>query len=349
MKLGLRLDLYRAADLSVPIDTVRRAEALGYHSVWTAEAYGSDALSPLAYLAALTRRIKLATAVVQLAAAATCDARHARHDDRRPGRRRPSHHRRRGIGASDRRGLVRPAVGPTQPRLRDYVTIVRKVVEREGPVTHDGPEISLPYRGPGALGQGKALQVDHASARPDPDLAGSGGPTKHRAVRRAVRRLAADGPWPPGGRPTATTRGASRTRGPGRSRSSRAASCRDHRRRRRDAGSHASAHRHVRRRHGKRDAQLSPRRHGPAGIPRGRATDPGAVAAGRRAGGRARRCPTSTSSSLRWSDPWLASARRWEEGFVAARGDRARSSARRTARGTRALAELAGTRDEEAA
>ncbi len=52
VKLALRLNLYRAAELRVPVETLRRAESLGYHSVWTAEAYGSDALSPLAYLAA---------------------------------------------------------------------------------------------------------------------------------------------------------------------------------------------------------------------------------------------------------------------------------------------------------
>src|SRR5919205_1972432 len=68
VKLAYRLELYRAARLEVPVDAVRRAEELGYHSVWTAEAYGSDALSPLAYLAALTDRIKLGTAVAQLAA-----------------------------------------------------------------------------------------------------------------------------------------------------------------------------------------------------------------------------------------------------------------------------------------
>ena len=65
MKLALGLDLYRGATLDVPVDQVRLAEDLGYHSVWTAEAYGSDALSPLAYLAAVTSRIKLGTGVVQ--------------------------------------------------------------------------------------------------------------------------------------------------------------------------------------------------------------------------------------------------------------------------------------------
>ena len=68
MKLALGLDLYRGAQLRVPVEQVRLAEDLGYHSVWTAEAYGSDALSPLAYLAALTTRIKLGTGVTQIAA-----------------------------------------------------------------------------------------------------------------------------------------------------------------------------------------------------------------------------------------------------------------------------------------
>jgi alkanesulfonate monooxygenase SsuD/methylene tetrahydromethanopterin reductase-like flavin-dependent oxidoreductase (luciferase family) len=48
MHLALRLNLYRSSELSVPVDLVRAAEDLGYHSVWSAEAYGTDALSPLA-------------------------------------------------------------------------------------------------------------------------------------------------------------------------------------------------------------------------------------------------------------------------------------------------------------
>src|ERR1700760_3593909 len=68
LKIGLRLEVYRAAHLELPVQLVQRAEALGYHSVWSAEAYGADALTPLAYLAAVTRRIKLGTAVAQVAA-----------------------------------------------------------------------------------------------------------------------------------------------------------------------------------------------------------------------------------------------------------------------------------------
>ena len=67
MKLGLSIG-YSKAQLDVPVKLVQRAEELGYDSVWTAEAYGSDAVTPLAYLAALTKRIKLGTGIMQLAA-----------------------------------------------------------------------------------------------------------------------------------------------------------------------------------------------------------------------------------------------------------------------------------------
>jgi alkanesulfonate monooxygenase SsuD/methylene tetrahydromethanopterin reductase-like flavin-dependent oxidoreductase (luciferase family) len=67
MKLGLSIG-YSRAHLEIPVKLVQRAEELGYDSVWTAEAYGTDAVTPLAYLAALTKRIKLGTGIMQLAA-----------------------------------------------------------------------------------------------------------------------------------------------------------------------------------------------------------------------------------------------------------------------------------------
>ncbi len=163
MKLGLGLDLYRGASLDVPVERVRTAEALGFHSVWTAEAYGCDALSPLAYLAALTSRIKLATGVVQLAARPPATlAMHAMTIDALAGGDRLIL----GIGVSGPQvveGWYGQPWGRPNARLRDYITIIRKVLRRE-PLTHDGPEISLPYRGAGALGQGKALRsIFHAN------------------------------------------------------------------------------------------------------------------------------------------------------------------------------------------
>ena len=158
LNLGLRLDLYRSARFEIPFDLVRLADDLGFHSVWTAEAYGSDALTPLAAIAPATRQIKLGTAVVQLAARppATLAMQSMTIDALAGGGRMII-----GIGVSGPQiveGWYGQPWGKPNARLRDYITILRKVIAREGPVTHDGPEISLPYTGPGALGQGKALK-----------------------------------------------------------------------------------------------------------------------------------------------------------------------------------------------
>lgn len=176
MKLGLRLELYRAAELAVPVETVKRAEALGYHSVWTAEAYGSDALSPLAYLAAVTDRIKLGTAVVQLAARPPATlAMHAMTIDALAGGNRLIL----GIGVSGPQiveGWYGQPWGHPNQRVRDYVTIVRKVLDRKEPVAHDGPEIQLPYTGPGSIGQGKALKSIMHPVAPIEIWLAAGGP-----------------------------------------------------------------------------------------------------------------------------------------------------------------------------
>jgi F420-dependent oxidoreductase-like protein len=176
LHLALRLNLYRSATLEVPVELVPAADDLGFHSVWSAEAYGTDALSPLAYLAALTRRIRLGTAIAQLAARPPATlAMHAMTIDALAGGRRVSL----GIGVSGPQiveGWYGQPWGHPTDRLRDYIAIVRKVLDREAPVTHDGPEISLPYRGPGSIGQGKALRsILHPSAR-IPIWIASGGP-----------------------------------------------------------------------------------------------------------------------------------------------------------------------------
>ena len=158
MKLALGLDLYNQARLDVPVAAIQRAEAVGFHSVWTAEAYGVDALSPLAYLAAKTERIKLGTGVVQVAArtpAAT--AMHAMTIDALAGGGRTII----GLGVSGPQiveGWYGRPWGSPNRWLRDYVAIMRKVLAREEPVTHDGRQIPLPWTGEGAVGQGKPLK-----------------------------------------------------------------------------------------------------------------------------------------------------------------------------------------------
>jgi F420-dependent oxidoreductase-like protein len=156
MKLGLYIG-YSGAELALPVEAVLLAERLGYDSVWTAEAYGSDAVTPLAYLAALTKRIRLATGIMQLAArtpAAAAMAMGTLEALAGPGRVIA------GLGVSGPQiveGWYGQPWGKPYWRLRDYVAIMRKVFERKAPVVHDGAEISLPYVGPGALGVGKPL------------------------------------------------------------------------------------------------------------------------------------------------------------------------------------------------
>ncbi len=166
MKLGIGIG-YSGAEMRLPIEKVLLAERLGYDSVWTAEAYGSDAISPLAYIAALTKRIRLGTGIIQLAArtpAATAMAM-ATVDALAGGNRVIC-----GLGVSGPQiveGWYGQPWGKPYWRIRDYVAIMRKILARKEPVTHDGREISLPYRGEGSTGLGKPLK---SILHPNPNL-----------------------------------------------------------------------------------------------------------------------------------------------------------------------------------
>jgi len=156
MKLGLSSG-YSGAELRLPLEKILLAERLGFDSVWTAEAYGSDAITPLAYLAALTKRIRLGTGIMQLAARTPAAAAMAAGTvDALAGGGRVIA----GLGVSGPQiveGWYGQPWGKPYWRIRDYVAIMRKVFERKDPVAHAGREISLPYTGPGALGVGKPL------------------------------------------------------------------------------------------------------------------------------------------------------------------------------------------------
>ncbi len=157
MKLGLSIG-YSGAEMRLPIEKIQLAESLGYDSVWTAEAYGSDAITPLAYIGALTKRIRLGTGIIQLAArtpAAT--AMEVQTVDALVGRGRFIA----GLGVSGPQiveGWYGQPWGKPNRRIRDYVTIMRKIFDRQEPVSHAGKEISLPYTGEGAMGIGKPLK-----------------------------------------------------------------------------------------------------------------------------------------------------------------------------------------------
>src|ERR1700691_3006418 len=157
MKLGLSIG-YSKAHLDLRIRLTERAEELGYESVWTAEAYGTDAVTPLAYLAALTKRIKLGTGIMQLAARTPANAAMsaASIDAMAGGGRFIA-----GLGVSGPQiveGWYGQPWGRPYYRVKDYVAIMRKIFKREEPVTHEGREISLPYTGEGSAGLAKPLK-----------------------------------------------------------------------------------------------------------------------------------------------------------------------------------------------
>ncbi|MCC5577879.1 LLM class F420-dependent oxidoreductase [Microtetraspora sp. AC03309] len=171
LRLGLNLGYWqRTADDATEL--VQAAERLGYESVWTAEAYGSDAFTPLAWYGARTSRIKLGTSVAQLSArtpAAT--AMTAMTLDHLTGGRLLL-----GIGASGPQVVEgwygRPFARPLA-RTREYVEIMRKIWRREEPVTNEGPHYPLPLPG----GLGKPLKLITRPLRDDiPVYLGAEGP-----------------------------------------------------------------------------------------------------------------------------------------------------------------------------
>ena len=156
MKLGINIG-YSGASLHIPMDLVLRVEAMGYDSVWTAEAYGSDAVTPLAYLAAKTTRIKLGTAILQIPARtpAMCAMTMSTLDALSGGRVLV------GLGLSGPQvveGWHGVPYGKPTARTREYVEILRKIWARDEPVSYQGQEYQLPYTGPGATGLGKPLK-----------------------------------------------------------------------------------------------------------------------------------------------------------------------------------------------
>jgi F420-dependent oxidoreductase-like protein len=164
MKLGLSIG-YSGARLQLPIQRIKLAEELGYDSVWTAEAYGSDAITVLAWIAAFTTRIRLGTGIMQLAGRAPAmAAMQTQTVDALAGGNRVIA----GLGVSGPQiveGWYGEPWGRPYWRLRDYIQIMRKVNRREEPVRHEGREISLPYTGEGSIGLGKPLMsILHTNA-----------------------------------------------------------------------------------------------------------------------------------------------------------------------------------------
>ena len=156
MKLAIGIG-YSGGRVELPIDMVQRAEQLGYDSVWSAEAYGSDAVTPLAYLAAKTSRIKLGTGILQIPARtpAMCAMTMSTLDALSGGRVLV------GLGMSGPQvieGWHGVSYGRPAARIREYVEILHKIWDRREPVAFDGKVYRLPYQGADASGLGKPLK-----------------------------------------------------------------------------------------------------------------------------------------------------------------------------------------------
>jgi len=156
VKLGMVCG-YSGKVMNLPLDMIKHAESLGYDSTWTAEAYGSDAVSPAAWILANTTKIKVGTAIMQMVgrtpamAAMTAMTLHQLSEGRFIV----------GLGASGPQvveGWHGVAYGRPVTRTREYIAVMRKIMAREGPVTFDGYHYQLPYKGEDGTGLGKPLK-----------------------------------------------------------------------------------------------------------------------------------------------------------------------------------------------
>ncbi|MGH2889658.1 MAG: LLM class F420-dependent oxidoreductase [Solirubrobacteraceae bacterium] len=166
LRLGLNLGYWPGGPPPGVTEAIAAAEELGFDSIWTAEAYGSDALMPLAWWGAATSRVKLGTAIVQISArtpAATAMA--AMTLDHLSGGRMIL-----GLGVSGPQvveGWYGQPFAKPLARMREYIGILRAIWAREGPVTSGGPHYPLPLgERDGVTGLGKPLKSSIRPLRP---------------------------------------------------------------------------------------------------------------------------------------------------------------------------------------
>ncbi len=176
MKLGLVWGYWTAQPPKDFVELTKAAEDVGFDSVWTAESWGSDAFTPLTWLAAHTTKIRLGTAVVQLSARTpTATAMMAMTLDHLSNGRVVL-----GLGVSGPQVVEgwygRPANKPLA-RTREYVEVIRRALRREGPLEFEGEFYPLPYFGADATGLGKPLKImTHPLRSEIPILLGAEGP-----------------------------------------------------------------------------------------------------------------------------------------------------------------------------
>jgi F420-dependent oxidoreductase-like protein len=155
MRLAVALRV--SATTGVDMDLVREAERLGYEAVWCGEAYGTDAVSPVAWVLAQTQKIKAGTSIMQMPARTpACAAMTAMTLQALSGNRFLC-----GIGPSGPQvveGWHGVPFGKPLARTREYIAIIRRILERTAPLEFAGEHYQIPYKGPGATGLGKPLR-----------------------------------------------------------------------------------------------------------------------------------------------------------------------------------------------
>jgi len=175
MKMGFHMGYWNQGPYHA-IEIAQEAEALGYDSLWTAEAYGSDAISPLAWLGSHTNSIKLGTSVMQISARTpTAAAMTALTMDHLSNGRFIC-----GIGVSGPQvveGWYGQGFRKPLERTREWMSIFRQVIAREAPLEFQGNQYQLPYQGDGAMGLGKPLKsITHPLRKRVPVYMGAEGP-----------------------------------------------------------------------------------------------------------------------------------------------------------------------------
>jgi len=155
MKLAITIRV--SPDHGVDMDLVWEAERLGYNAVWAGEAYGTDAVTPVAWVLAQTKKIKAGTSIMQIPARTpACTAMTAMTLQALSGDRFLC-----GIGPSGPQvieGWHGVPFGKPLLRTREYIAIIRQILERKAPLEYRGEHYQIPYTGPGASGLGKPLR-----------------------------------------------------------------------------------------------------------------------------------------------------------------------------------------------
>jgi F420-dependent oxidoreductase-like protein len=155
MKLAITLRVSPGS--GIDMETVREAERLGYDAVWCGEAYGTDAVTPIAWVLAQTNKIKAGTSIMQMPARTpACAAMTAMTLQALSGNRFLC-----GIGPSGPQvveGWHGVPFGKPLLRTREYIAIIRQILERRAPLEFYGEHYQIPYTGPGATGLGKPLR-----------------------------------------------------------------------------------------------------------------------------------------------------------------------------------------------